>query len=135
MKSVKSLITAFVLSISFYLLLPATLMGQAKTTVVADTLSGQVVKFVGVEDDMLLFDVMADNLPAGPSTISILDHQGILLFEERIYASKVSRRFKFNRDHVFEMITFKIVNKTILLDQSFTISHKFEEKWEVKRAK
>jgi hypothetical protein len=135
MKSVKLFIAVFALSTSFSLLSPEKLMAQSRTAVLMDTIGGEPVKFAGLDGDMLLFDVLVDNLPAGINTLSILDENGNLLFEERVNATRLNRRVKFTRDVDVDMITFKISNKTVLVSQSFTVSYKVEEKWEIKKAK
>lgn len=106
---------------------------ESSATAAVAGAEGQI-KFIRLEEDKLVFDVQLDQLPLKGASLSILDGQNNVLFEERIGSVSLSRRYKIVRDNIDE-ITFRISGKTIYFNQSFTINYKIEEKLEVRKVK
>lgn len=92
------------------------------------------IRFTGSQDDMLLFDVQPDNLPAKGTELRILNESGDPIFAERISATSHSCRYRILPNDM-EVITFTISGKAFYYNQSFTINRKTEERLEVKQMK
>lgn len=134
MRSVKSVFTKTVLVALFFFSSGNFLFAQTQPAPEETTGMENKIKFVGSEEDMLVFEVQLDNLPVKGSTLSILDEKNNPIFEERITTGVLIRRYKIARDEM-GMITFKISGKTFSVSQSFTINYRVEEKLEVKKVK
>lgn len=91
------------------------------------------IKFVGKEDEMLVFHAQLENLHGKDAVISILDDNGNTLFEEKISTSSFLRKYKIVLQDIGKL-TFRISGKQILYNQTFTINYRLEEKLEVKKA-
>jgi hypothetical protein len=134
MKSFQSIFPKAVLIASLLFSSGNFLLAQVQPAFTAVPVMENKIKFVGSEGDMLVFEVRLDNLPVKGSTLSILDEQNNILFEERIFAATHTCRYKIARNNM-ELITFKISGKTFSFNQSFTINYRVEEKLEVKKVK
>jgi len=109
------------------------LFAQSQTSFTQSTTDVKI-RFVGAEEDLLIFEVQLTNLPTKGSDLVIMDENGNIIFEERIATVSHTCRYKIVRNNM-ELITFKISGKTFLFNQSFAISYKVEEKLEVKKVK
>lgn len=92
------------------------------------------IQFIGVEDDMLVFELVLSNLPKEGSWLRITDENATLIFEERIKSNRYNKRYKIMRNNM-NKIQFEITNKRTLLKESFQINRKIEEKREVSKAR
>lgn len=91
------------------------------------------IQFVGLEGEMLIFDLRLSNLPSKGSWIRIMDDDKNLLFEHRTNATTYRRRFKIVRENL-KGIHFEVTNKETILKESFRLKYKVEEKMEVIKA-
>lgn len=131
MKSFKTVFVRLVFA-SFFLFSSGNVV-NAQAQPVAET-TDSLIRFAGIEDDMVIFEVELENLPLKGSTISILDNYGTVLFEERIAATSLNRRYKIVRNNI-DTVTFKVSGKSFSINRSFTISYRLEERLEVKKVK
>jgi hypothetical protein len=92
------------------------------------------IQFIGVEGDMLVFELLLNDLPKEGSWLRITDENRTLIFEERIKSSSHSKRYKVIRNSM-NKIQFEIFSKQTLLKESFNVNLKMEEKWEVIKAR
>ena len=92
------------------------------------------IKFVGVENEMLVFELLLNNLPQEGSWLRITDEQGTLVFEERIKGTTLNKRYKVVRNRMTQ-IQFEILSKRSLLKESFHVNLRTEEKWEVTKGR
>lgn len=92
------------------------------------------IRFVGMENNLLVFDIHLTALPLKGSTLRILDQDGLTLFEERIHNQVYNKRYKILKENL-NHIYFQIRNKQILLQESFGIRYKVEERCEVVAAR
>jgi hypothetical protein len=96
---------------------------------VANESSGSV-RFVQAEGDMLVFDLHLTNLPANGSKLRILDGDNNMLLEQIIKTETYNIRYKIVRGEISK-ISFEVTGKKILLNQSFDVKSRTEEKIEV----
>ena len=132
MKSYKSIFPKAVLVALLFFSSGNLLFGQTQSVITAVTSEDAKIKFAGSDGDMLVFEVQLDNLPVKGTTLSILDEENNIIFEEKILKPSHTCRYKIPRNNM-ELITFKISGKTISFNQSFTINFRVEEKLEVKK--
>lgn len=91
------------------------------------------IRFVGLEGEMLVFELKLKTLLPKGSILTISDEENNLIFEERTSADTYSIRYKIARNN-FSKINFEISNKQFSLNQSFNINSRMEEKVEVTKA-
>jgi hypothetical protein len=84
------------------------------------------ITYTGIQDQMIVFDIVASKLPA-KSTLRILNEEGVILHEERIDAAQLMKRYKIVPAGL-KKVHFEIVNKQVLFRQSFDIQMRVEEK-------
>ena len=92
------------------------------------------VQFVGVEGDLLIFDLHFTNLPVQGSIVRIIDGENNEIFEERILQTTLHKRYKIVRNNTSK-IRFEISSKQLLFNESFKVAVWVEEKLEVTKAK
>ena len=78
------------------------------------------VQFMGVENDLLVFDLLFTEVPAKGCTLKILDHDGNIMFEESISERSFTRRYKVAKEET-SRISFKALGKGFVFNQSYTI--------------
>jgi hypothetical protein len=88
------------------------------------------IRFVSAEGEMLVFELNLKNLPAKGSMLKIMDQAGNLLFEEGIRTETYNVLYKIERNNA-SRIVFEVSNKKILLNKSFSINTRIEERVEV----
>jgi hypothetical protein len=133
MKSYKSIFSKLAI-VAFFLFSSGNfLFGQTQPIYVTTTSEDIKIKFAGLDGEMLVFEVELQNLPVKGTSLSISDDQNNILFEERILKTSHTCRYKIAGTTNMGMITFKVSGKTILVNQSFTINYKIEERLEVKK--
>lgn len=88
------------------------------------------IRFLSVQDGMLVFELNLKNLPSKGSMLQIRDEAGNVIFEEGIKTETYHVRYKIERNNISK-ITFEVSNKKILLNKSFSINSRMEEKIEV----
>ena len=88
------------------------------------------IHFVGMEGEMLVFELRLNTLLPKGSMLRISDEENNILFEERTGAATYNIRYKILRNDLSK-INFEISSKSFLLNQSFNVSTKTEEKTEV----
>ncbi len=91
------------------------------------------IQFVGMEGDMLVFDLQLGNLPEKGSWIRVMDGDKNVLFEKRIHSSTYSKRYKIIKDNISKL-HFEVINHETILKESFQLKYKVEEKMEVVKA-
>jgi hypothetical protein len=91
------------------------------------------IRFVQAEGDMLVFELHLANLPANGSKLRIADGDNNMLLEQSISTQTYNIRYKIVRGDISK-INFEVSGKKILLNQSFTIKSRTEEKIEVIKA-
>jgi hypothetical protein len=107
-------------------------MGQQSPAAVF-TGSGDKVRYAGTEDNMLLFDVQPESFPEA-GKLQILDHAGIVVFEEKIPAGTAVRRYKIPSDEIdISTVTFRLSGKGFSFSQSFSVNYRVEERVEIKK--
>lgn len=84
------------------------------------------ITYSGVQGQMILFDIEATKLPT-KSILRILNEEGIIIYEERIDATQLVKRYKIALEGL-RKVHFEIVNKQVLFRQSFDIQTRVEEK-------
>jgi hypothetical protein len=85
---------------------------------------------ISAEGEMLVFELNLKNLPTKGSRLKIMDQAGNLLFEEGIRTETYNVLYKIERSNVSKII-FEVSNKKILLNKSFSINTRIEERVEV----
>lgn len=88
------------------------------------------IRFVGIEGEMLIFELKLNSLLPKGSMLTISDEESNVIFEERTTADTYSIRYKIARDN-FSKINFEISGKAFFLNQSFNVNSRTEEKIEV----
>lgn len=88
------------------------------------------ISFVSVEGDMLVFDLNLKNLPANGSRLYIMDEAGNTLFEQVIKTATYNKRYKIERNNI-RKIVFEVSSGRSLLNRSFSINTRIEERVEV----
>ena len=78
------------------------------------------VQFMGVENDLLVFDLLFTEVPAKGCTLKIMDHDGNIMFEESISGNSFTRRYKVPKEET-PRISFKALGKGFVFNQSFII--------------
>jgi len=91
------------------------------------------IRFVRMEEGMLVFDLNLRNLPAKGSMLRITDGDNNILFEGKISTETYNVRYKIVRGGISK-IDFEISAKKIILNQSFNVKTRTEEKVEVLKA-
>ncbi len=103
---------------------------QSKFNSVISTGSMGDIRFVNVQDGMLVFELNLENLPVKGSRLQIKDESGYLLFEQNIKTETFKIRYKIERNEISK-ITFEVTGKKVLFNKSFSISSRVEERIEV----
>ncbi len=89
------------------------------------------IRFVNVENDMLVFELNLKDLPVKGSTLTIKDEASNLLLEQKIVADTFRVLYKIVRNDISK-ITFEVVSSNrVFLNKSFSINRWIEEKIEV----
>lgn len=102
-------------------------------TFLANNKAVNKIQFVGIEGDMLVFDLQLGNLSEKGSWIRVMDGDKNVLFEKRIYSSTYSKRYKIIKDNISQL-HFEVINHETILKESFQLKYKVEEKMEVVKA-
>lgn len=100
---------------------------------IAEKTTMNKVQFMGIDGELLVFDLQLANLPAKRSVLRILDEKRNVIHEERINGTSLIRRYKIVKDNVTKLY-FEVSDRQIILQQSFNINYKVETKWEVTKA-
>lgn len=127
MKSIKFVFLSATI-FSFFVFSPGLSFSQTAPENNVKTDGVNKVQFVGVEEELLLFDARFSELPAKGFTLLIRDDAGNIIFEEFVTGTSFARRYKVAKD-LAKKITFKAVGKGFYLNQSFTINIRTEEKF------
>ncbi len=98
-------------------------------SLVANESSGSV-RFIKAEGEMLVFELHLANLPANGSKLRILDGENNTLLEQNIKTETYNIRYKIVRGDISK-ISFEVTGKKVLLNQSFDVKSRTEEKIEV----
>lgn len=88
------------------------------------------IRFINAQDGMLVFELNLNNLPVKGSMLRIKDEAGNLLFEQGINEVTYNARYKIERNSISK-ITFEVSGKKMLLNKSFSIVSRMEERIEV----
>lgn len=130
MKSVKLFLLKAVMLISISCAVNSVVCAQHY---IAENELNNKIKFVGMEGELLVFDLQFCNLPPKGSVLRILDGDKNLIHEERINSQNYSRRYKIICGDISKLY-FELSGKQIILEQSFLINYKVETKWEITKA-
>lgn len=88
------------------------------------------IRFVHALDGMLVFELNLKDLPAKGSLLAIKDEAGNVLFEQKIQTETSNVRYKIERNDI-RKISFEVTGKKLLLNKSFSIVSRLEERIEV----
>ncbi len=134
MKLQQSFLTKVILFAMLTLGLNNLAFNQTSTKISMDSVTkDEKIKFIGSEENMLIFELNLYDVPATGSTLVILDAEKNVIFRQKILYNSYTRRYKIVCDGI-SGVTFKISGKEFALNQSFSIRHRIEEKWEVKKS-
>jgi uncharacterized protein YxjI len=134
MKSIKSVFikaTCMFALVSFFSSFSLT---EAQTVVYSVSAADSMgdIRFVNATDGMLVFELHLTNLPVKGSMLQIKDEAGNLIFEQNIKSVTFQERFRIERNEISK-ITFEVTGKKLLLNKSFSIISRMEERIEVAR--
>jgi hypothetical protein len=104
---------------------------QSQTLVLNETSNS--IRFVQAEGDVLVFELHLTNLPAKGSKLRIIDGDNNTLLEQNIRTESYNIRYKILKGDISK-INFEVSGKKLLLNQSFSIKSRIEEKIEVTKA-
>jgi len=132
MKSIKTVFIKAACMLSLVLVSNSFSLTQAQQIPQAlpATESKSDIRFVRAQDGMLVFDLNLNNLPAKGSMLAIKDEAGNLIFEQKINSETFNVRYKIERNDI-RKITFEVTGKKMLLNKSFSIISRLEERIEV----
>jgi len=102
---------------------------QTMNTYKAATDAGEI-RFVQAQEGMLVFELNLKNLPVKGSILKIMDEGSNLIFEEGIKAETYTRLYKIERNNISKIV-FEVSGRKILLNRSFSINSRMEERIEV----
>ena len=88
------------------------------------------IRYISAEDNMLVFEMHLQNLPAKGSRIRITDEAGSIVFEDYFTTATCDVRYKIERNNISKL-TFEVSGKKLHLNKSFSINSRTEEKIEV----
>jgi hypothetical protein len=130
MKSGKQLLMKAFLAAVLFVTTSSVGIGQQHTSLrIPET--GNMIRFAGTEDNMLLFDIQLDGFPEADK-LRIFDDNKNLLFEERIPANTRMRRYKILKDEIdISTLSFNMSGKSFSFTQSFSVQYRMEEKVEI----
>lgn len=116
-----------VLTLGVLLSVAAVATTQAQSTIGNPGEKTAEVKYLGVSDDALFFNVSFENPNGGKVSVIVLDEDGIQLFQEVYTDKKFDRRFKLPKLEK-NKVTFVIRNfKDTDVKQSFEINTRLVE--------
>jgi hypothetical protein len=118
----KAILATFMLSTFLVTFLPST--GNAQAQYVALN-NNPVIKYLGVLEDKLVFQINVDNVKEEKLLVTIKDEDGNILFTERVKDQKFSRKIAIEKE-VFEgrKVTFLIQGAKDNPEQTFQVSRK-----------
>ncbi len=90
------------------------------------------IAFIGLEDNMLVFDLHLALKDLSTGSLRILDGNNAQLFSERILKHVATKRYKIVRDDL-DKIKFELVINRSVFRQSFDVATRFQEVLEVTR--
>jgi hypothetical protein len=101
---------------------------QAQTTTKASTDKNTIVKYVGTQDDVILFNVSVDNPNANKFSVIVSDSEGNQLFSEVYNDRKFDKRFRLPKSETGKL-TFVVRNFKDASDDvhSFEVSNRVVE--------
>ena len=85
------------------------------------------IQFIGMEEEMLVFDLQLTNLTAKGSWIGVMDGDKNVFFEKRIHSSTYLKRYKISKDNISKL-HFEVINHETILKESFQLKYMVEEK-------
>ena len=88
------------------------------------------IRYISAEDNILVFEMRLQNLPAKGSNIRITDDAGNIIFEDRVKTATCNVRYKIEKNNISKL-TFEVLGKKLYLNKSFSINTRLEEKIEV----
>lgn len=132
MKSFKPLIakTIVMLALTSFSNSFAITKAQGYPQLVVEKEVKEIIHFVSVEGDVLIFELHLNNILPKGSMIRILDGDNNIIFEEKTNEGTYSIRYKIVRNDM-NKINFQVYNKNYSLNQTFNITSIKEEKIEV----
>lgn len=99
---------------------------SAQTSPQPRTDAASAIRYTGVKDDLLCFDVNVPALP-GRSGLRIYDEEGRLLYEEVVKPGNLNRRYKVPFD-LGKKLRFELSGRDVWVEQTFDISRQVEER-------
>jgi hypothetical protein len=132
MKSHNSLFMKMALAAVLFLGAPSFMQVHSQGLMASNSAVSKI-QFVGMEGEMLVFDLQLSNLPAKGSWIRVTDDEKNILFEQRINSTIYAKRYKIIRENI-KGLHFEVISKETILKESFQLRYKVEEKMEVVKA-
>jgi uncharacterized protein YxjI len=132
MKSIKSVFIKAACMLSLVLVSNSFSSTQAQPVqyAVSATETKGDIRFVNAQDGMLVFELNLKNLPAKGSMLQIKDEAGNVIFERSIKTETFNVRYKIERNNISK-ISFEVTAKKMLLNKTFSINSRMEERIEV----
>ncbi len=119
-KSILSAATLLLAGIAFLSVLPLTNVHAAGP-------KNATVKYVGVQEDAVLFNVAFDNPTGSKMTVSVLDENGTTLFQDVFTDRKFEKKFKLSKSESGKITFIVRDSKVVELNESFSITTKVVE--------
>ena len=91
------------------------------------------VQYIGLMDQLIVFELRLTDLSDRSVTLSILDENDNEIWSEKIDGSLI-KRYKFDKNR-FHKIRFHVKGRRQILNETFNVSYKTEEKLFVLRVK
>ena len=130
MKSIKTVFIKAACMLAFVFVSNSFSLQQLKAQANYHAQADADIRYISAEDNLLVFEMRLQNLPAKGSNIRITDEDGNMIFEDRVTTTTCNVRYKIERNNV-NKLTFEILGKNLRLNKSFSISSRTEEKIEV----
>lgn len=99
---------------------------------VIDTPAANSIQYLGMKDEMLIFEVRLDS--ALKSTLSIRDENDNEIYSEKIEKNHFAKRYKISKANPGK-IQFHIKGRHYMLSETFNVNYKIEEVLEVAKVK
>lgn len=120
MKAIKTVVVNTGFAVLFLICTQFSSFAQARMDNSSPVTSASKIQFAGIEDDMLIFDLRLQGLPAGGCKLEIIDDAGNAIFENWISDSSYTKRYKIARNGSSK-IGFEVAGKGFFFSQAFTI--------------
>lgn len=131
MKQFRSLIMTTLITMTSFIAQQS--IAQPEQPSFADPFISNSVKYIGMKDDLLVFEVRLGNNVQKGTTLSIPDEKGNEIYSERIKTSSFVKRYMFAKNTISK-IQFNIKGRRQIMNETFNVNFKMEERLEVSKA-